>query len=245
MKQGTIFPCIRLGEGDLHPRIITVGDPDRAKSIADLLENSVCINKNREYHSYSGNYKNVSVSVVSHGVGCAGASMAFESLFKIGTKVIIRAGTCGGLQDGIDAGKIVIATAACRDDGVTDKMVPPGYPAVCNTEVVNALTKVACERNVDFEKGLIQTKALMYPSIMGSNTNLYAKAGVKACENELAGLLVLAELYCAKAGGIFAADAMAYELIDSSKYRPGQVIVKEAVRLIIELALEAIINIDI
>jgi uridine phosphorylase len=246
MNNKTIYPCIRLGEGDLNPRVITVGDPDRAKRIAERkLENSVCVNKNREYHSYSGIYKGVPVSIVSHGVGCAGAAIAFESLFKIGTRIIIRVGTCGGLQEGIDAGKIVIATGACREDGVTDRIVPPGYPAICDTEVVNALLEAADKQNVDYEKGLILTKAIMYPSIMGSNTDVYIKAGVKALENEFAGLLILASIYNVKAGGVFAADAKAFELIDPNEYKPTQPSVKEAVDTQIDLALEAIINIKL
>ena len=64
--------------------------------------------KNREYWTFNGTYKGVPVSVTSHGVGCGGAAIAFESLWRAGAKVIIRVGTCGGMQPGIDAGSLVI-----------------------------------------------------------------------------------------------------------------------------------------
>ena len=171
--------------------------------------------------------------------------MAFESVIKAGAKAIIRVGTCGGMQDGIDAGKIVIATAACRDDGVTDKMLPPGYPAVCDTEIICALEESARQKGIIFEKGIILTTALLYPSLMGSQVKLYAKAGVKALENEVAGLLVLAGIYGVKAGAILAADAKAFELIDPADYHPEQVKVKEAVSTQIQIALDALVKVKV
>ena len=245
MEKKTIYPCIRLGEGDLNPRVITCGDPVRAGEIAKLLDDSVLVNTCREFHSYSVKWKGVPVSVVSHGVGCGGASTAFESIFKTGVKAIIRVGTCGGMQDGIDAGKIVIATAACREDGVTDRMLPPAYPAICDTEIVCALEDAAQEAHEDYEKGIILTTALLYPSLMGSNVKLYAKAGVKALENEVAGLLVLAGIYGAKAGAILAADAKAFELIDAADYNPSQESVKSAVARQIKIALNALVTIKV
>lgn len=245
MSERTIYPCIRLGEGDLNERALVCGDPARAEEISKLLDDPVCLNRNREYFSFSGKWKGVPISVVSHGVGCAGASFAFESMMKIGVKVIIRVGTCGGMQDGIDAGKIVIATASCRDDGVTDRMLPPGYPAICNDEVIHALQKSAQQNKVEYEKGLILTTALLYPSLMGSSVKLYAKAGVKALENEVSGLLVLAGIYGVKAGAILAADAKAFELHDPADYRPSQDVVVNAIETQIKIALDALVDIEV
>jgi uridine phosphorylase len=163
----------------------------------------------------------------------------------MGVKVIIRAGTCGGMQEGIDIGKIVIATAACREDGVTDKMIPSGFPAVCDTEVIYALEEAARERQESYVKGIILTTALFYPSLMGSNVKLYAKAGVKALENEVAGLLVLAGIYGIKAGAILTADSMAFELIDAADYNPSLDTLKAAIGKKVEIALDAIIKVKL
>ena len=35
-----VLPCIALCEGDIHPRVLTCGDPARAKKIADKLDNA-------------------------------------------------------------------------------------------------------------------------------------------------------------------------------------------------------------
>ncbi|MBR3227944.1 MAG: nucleoside phosphorylase [Erysipelotrichaceae bacterium] len=244
-EKKTVYPCLQLSEGDLEDRIITCGDPSRAAKIADLLDNSRCLVQNREYHTYYGEWKGVPLNVISHGVGAGGAAIGFESIMKIGTKAIIRVGTCGGMQKGIDAGSIIISTAACRDDGVTDRMLPPAYPAICDHDVINALDKAAEARNMPYFQGITMTNALLYGSLMGSNVKLYSKANVKAMENELSVLLVLASIYGVKAGSILTADAPAFELIEASDYQPDQEKVKKAIDDQILIALDAIVSLDL
>ena len=108
----TVFPCIHVAAGDLPPRVITCGDPARAEKISRLLDNPKCLAQNREFWTYTGSWKGTPIAVVSHGVGCGGAAIAFEGLWRAGVKVIIRVGTCGGMQDGIDAGSLVVAAGA-------------------------------------------------------------------------------------------------------------------------------------
>lgn len=242
MAEKILFPCIHVGAGDIHPRVITCGDPARAEKIAALLEDSKCLAKNREYWTYIGKHKGVPVTVTSHGVGCGGAAIAFESLCRAGAKVIIRVGTCGGMQPEVTAGSIVVATAACREEGVTEKMVPLSYPAICDHDVIAALMTAAGQRQTSVHKGVILTQALFYPSLLESTVKLYAKAGVKAMENEAAGLLVVAALNGIKAGVILAADAPAFELVGVEGYQPDEQSVYQAIDEQIQIALDAIIT---
>ncbi|MBQ1477789.1 MAG: nucleoside phosphorylase [Erysipelotrichaceae bacterium] len=244
-EEKTVYPCVQLSEGELCDRVLTCGDPARAKKIADLLEDSVCLKQNREFHTYSGKWKGVPVSVISHGVGAGGAAIAFESMMKIGIKAIIRVGTCGGMQKGIDAGSIIISTGACRDDGVSEKMVPLGYPALCDIDIIKALDDAAEKRGIPYHQGITMTNALLYGSLMGSNVKLYAKANVKAMENEIAPLLILASLYNVKAGAILTADAPAFELIDASEYKPDESVVKKSIEDQILIALDALASLDL
>ena len=106
------LPCIRIKPGEIPPRVLTCGDPARAERIAGMLDGMECLMKNREFWTFTGRHHGVEIAVVSHGVGAGGAAIAFESLWRAGARVIIRVGTCGGMQDGIDAGSIIIVTAA-------------------------------------------------------------------------------------------------------------------------------------
>lgn len=245
MSEKNLLPCIHVAEGDIPPRIITCGDPARAERISQRLTNAKCLARNREFWTYVGEYQGVPVAVVSHGVGCGGAAIAFESLWRAGAKVIIRTGTCGGMQPDVTAGSIVVATAACREEGVTEKMIPLSYPAVADGEVVAALTQAARERAIPVHKGIVLTQALFYPGFLESTVKLYAKAGVKAMENEVASLLVVSSLHGVKAGAIIAVDAPAFELVGVDGYNQtadgGNVV--QAVEDEISIALDAIVNV--
>ncbi len=245
MEQSVKFPCIHLRKDAFPPRVITCGDPARAEKISGLLENSRCLAKNREFWSYTGSYRQVPITVTSHGVGSGGAAIAFESLWRAGAKVIIRVGTCGGMQEDVPAGSIVVVTAACREEGVTEKMIPLSYPAVADTDVICALMQSAKSLHIPVHKGIVLTQALFYPSFLDSTVKLYAKAGVKAMENEVASLLVVASLHGVKAGAIIAADAPAFELVGVEGYTPDTQAVETAIDNQIRIALEAIISIDI
>lgn len=244
-EKKVVLPCIAVSKGDINPRVITCGDPARAKKIADKLDDMRCLAKNREYHSYSGTWKGVPVTVTSHGVGEGGAVIGFESLCRAGAKVIIRVGTCGGMQKEIKEGTLVIAKAACREDGVTEKMLPLSYPAVADVDVLMALEKSAREHKADAHTGIILTQALFYPGLLESKVRLYMKAGVIAMENEAAGLLVVASLNGVKAGVILAADAPAFELVGVEGYQPDEAMVARAVEQEIEIALDAVIQVEI
>ncbi|WRS27829.1 nucleoside phosphorylase [Oscillospiraceae bacterium MB08-C2-2] len=239
------LPCLQVNPGEIAPRVITCGDPARAERISKLLENPVCLAQNREYWTYNGLHKGVPVTVSSHGVGCGGAAITFESMWRAGAKVIIRVGTCGGMQDGIDAGSLIIATAACREEGVTEKMVPLSYPAICDREVIGALEASAKEKGLSTHVGIVLTQALFYPSLLESTVKLYAKAGIKAMENEVASLLVVSSLHGVKAGAILAADAKAFELVGVEGYKPDPSVMKKAIDDQISIALDAIINVPI
>ena len=247
MSEKNLLPCIHVAPGDIPPRVITCGDPARAERIAQRLENTMNLAKNREFWVYTGTHKGTEVAVVSHGVGCGGAAIAFESLWRAGAKVIIRTGTCGGMQPDVLAGDLVVATGACREEGVTEKMIPLSYPAIADGEVVSALMQSARANNRPVHKGLVLTQALFYPGFLESTVKLYAKAGIKAMENEVASLLVVSSLHSVKAGAIVAMDAPAFELVGVDGYNQtadgGDVV--QAVEDEITIALDAIINVSV
>ena len=92
-SEKVLLPCIHVAEGDIPPRVLVCGDPARAERISRRFEHPVCLAQNREYWTYSGVYQGVPVAVTSHGVGCGGAAIAFESLWRAGARAGIRVGT--------------------------------------------------------------------------------------------------------------------------------------------------------
>ena len=145
----------------------------------------------------------------------------------------------------VQAGSIVIATGACREDGVTEKMLPLSYPALADVDVVCALRDSARKNGVDAACGVVLTQALFYPSFLESTVKLYAKAGVVAMENEVASLLVVASTHGVKAGAILTADAPAFELVGPEGYQPDMEMVNRSVNAQIKIALDALAALEI
>ncbi|CDJ58577.1 uridine phosphorylase, putative [Eimeria maxima] len=65
--------------GEINPRIITVGDRDRASIIAqEFLQDVKEYEKTRNFRTFSGTYKGVPVSIVSIGMGAPNMDFLVE-----------------------------------------------------------------------------------------------------------------------------------------------------------------------
>ncbi len=240
------LPLTRLAPADVARRVLVVGDPGRAARAAELLADARTIGDNREYVTYAGRFEGRPICVTSHGVGAAGAALAFEELARGGAKVLIRAGTCGAVAGGIADGDAVIATGAVRDEGLTPRLVPLGYPALAHHEVIAALSAAAAQAGGPTHTGLVLTSDLFYPSeALGQDWHVWQASRVAAVEMEAAALFVIAALHGAKAGGIFTVDGnptLAAE--DMSEYDPHREVVAGGVDRILRVALEALVRVE-
>jgi uridine phosphorylase len=233
------LPILNTSASTIAPNILVMGDPNRAASAANLLENPAEVGNYREYRTFTGTYKNIPVTISSHGVGASGAVICFQELIKAGAQSIIRTGTCGGMQTKVKDGEMVIGTGAVRDDGTTPFLIPLGYPAISDGAVVEALKTCAAVHQVTTHTGFIYTIANLYPELLPESYDLYAKAGVMAVEMELAALLVVASLHGVKAGGAFISDGQPAEM---AEYNPHREIVTQGVQKMLLVALDALVT---
>lgn len=187
-------------------KAIVCGDPARAKQIAQLLKNPLQIAQNREYHSYIGSYHEEDILVTSHGVGAAGAAICFQELINAGVKSIVRVGTAGGLQDDYKVGEIVVANAAVRKDGVSQQMIPLGFPAVADLSLTQSLASALSKESVDAKCGVVVTSDLFYPGLLDPELSLYQKAGVIAVEMECSALFVIGHLRSVATAAVLVLD---------------------------------------
>ncbi len=153
---------IGLGVDDCAPYCICPGDPFRVPLIASYLENVQEVAHRREYRTSRGTYQGVPVSITSTGIGGPSAAICFEELARVGAKVIIRLGTCGGLQDGVKISDLVVANAAIRDEGTTRQYVPLAFPAVADLDVTLALRQAAQQANLSHHTGIVHCKDAFY-----------------------------------------------------------------------------------
>jgi uridine phosphorylase len=154
----------------------------------------------------------------------------------------VRFGTAGALRADIADGDLVIAEAAIRDDGVTQQLVHPEYPAFATAEAVLALTAAATAHQATAHRGVVWTRAAFSPMVRELPMREYLAAGVIAIEMELATLLVFAGLRGLRAGGVFVIDGNAtVDNIDPTSYNPHRQVVADAVTRGIAVSLDALV----
>ncbi len=258
------LPLLHLSPDDISRRVLVVGDPARARKAATLLSDSVQVGNNREYVTFTGRFEGQRITVVSHGIGSAGAGLAFEELARGGARVLIRVGTCGAVADGIADGSSIIATGAVRDEGLTPRLIPLGYPALAHHQVITGLVNAAAgiktsdsSKTADTSKaadsvktpcrtGVILTSDLFYPSkALGQDWSVWKASRVVAVEMEAATLFVIAALHGLKAGAILTVDGNPTLAVqDMSAYDPHRNVVAEGVEQALRIALHALVKIN-
>lgn len=153
---------IQMKSGDVGRYVILPGDPGRCEQIASYLDNPKQIAYNREYCTYTGTLLGEKVSVTSTGIGGPSAAIAVEELVKIGADTFIRVGTCGGMNEAVIPGEIVIASGAIRAEGTSREYLPIEFPAVANFQVLQALNGAAETLKLPHHVGVVQCKDAFY-----------------------------------------------------------------------------------
>lgn len=213
---------LRAKGGDVAPSVLLVGDPGRAKRVADLLDSVRCYNEFRGLLGYTGTYNGVEVSVQTTGMGCPSAAIVCEELTMLGARTLIRLGTCGALQPYMYATDLVIATAACPLDGTTRAYLGgDAYAPAATFAVVRALVDAAQREGVRHHVGVIATEDALY-AVRDDWTERWQARGVLAQEMEASAIFTVAALRGLEAGCIAVASNAAgqHERLPDAELQP-------------------------
>lgn len=239
-----LLPITGLEVGRVPSSVLVCGDPARATKTAEHLANVELLSEQREFRTLRGEYQGMAVAVCSHGIGAAGAAIAFEELIAAGAQRLIRIGTCGGLQQDVVDGDLVVATGAVDTTGYGRQVAPPGYPALADWRLVQALIAAAEEDGRRYHSGIVLTNDHFYDGVDTLHKPHYptlSRANVMAVEMECAALFLVASLRQVQAGAVLAVDGNVLESGESmDSYDPHRSIVDEAVEAEIEIALRAL-----
>lgn len=242
-QSSTAQPLTGLPATGLPAHALVVGDPARAAQVAERLTDSRELARRREFRSFTGTWNGTSVVVASHGVGAPGAMCLFHELADGGARSVVRLGTAGALQPQVGDGDLVIGEACVRDDGVTSQLVADTYPAYADAALTKALADAAEKHAARAHRGVVWTRAAFYPGLLDLGLQQYVEAGVLAIEMELAALLVFAALHGLRAAGVLVVDGAAADgLRDSTGYDPHRPVVRDAVDVAIQVALDGLVG---
>jgi uridine phosphorylase len=213
---------IGLRPGEVAPSILLVGDPSRAKRVAETyFESHGDPIAEREFVTYTGRYRGRPMSVMGTGMGAANTEIAVIELcqcFADPTQIaMIRAGSCGALRPEIGLGDLIVTQAAYRMEETTLAFVGPGFPASAHPEAIMALLWAADEHGATHHLGITATAPGFYgaqgrelPGFPPRNRDIegeLARQGVSNLEMETSALLTLASLRGFRAGAVCATYA--------------------------------------
>ncbi len=138
------------------------GDPARVPKIARHLESAKSLAHHREFCSMRGRYKGKEVLVCSTGIGGPSTTICIEELAMLGIKRFLRIGTTGALQESIEAGDIIVPTAAVRYDGASRHIAPIEFPAVADFSLVQKLVQGLDRHGFRYHLGISASSDTFY-----------------------------------------------------------------------------------
>ena len=204
---------LQIKPGEIGEFVIMPGDPNLCHLIAEHFENPQLVAQNREYVTYTGKYKGLTVSATSTGMGCPSAAIALEELIMSGAKYLIRLGTTGALQKNISLGDIIIPSSAVRLEGTSVEYIPIEFPAIADIDIIDDLVKATQEKNLKPHIGIIMSHDAFYKGSVFAEPDFLKKeqvwidSNVLSVENESSALFTIGYLRKVKVGTILTAVA--------------------------------------
>jgi len=214
-------PHLLVDEGDVEPIALVPGDPGRVDRIAGHCEDAVEVSTNREYKLVNATYGGTPLTVCSTGIGCPSAAIAVEELARVGVETVLRVGTCGALQSGIEIGDMVVATGAAKEEGTTKRYESATYPAAADHGVVSALVAAARDAGEAVHVGPVVSDDAFYAETEEHVADWEA-AGLTAVEMEAAALFTLARRRGLRAGAICTVDGNLVEGTQKGEVADGE-----------------------
>lgn len=190
--------------GDIAETVLLPGDPLRAKVIADsFLKDAVQFNAVRNMFGYTGTFEGKRVSVMGTGMGCASIGIySYELIHMYGVKNLIRIGSCGGMQEHVKLGDIVMAAGSSTDTNYAHQYHLPGsFSAVASFDLLSMAVEEAEKNRFPYIVGNVLSSDIFYNET--PEWKEWAKMGVLAAEMESFALYCNAARAGVRALGIF------------------------------------------
>lgn len=198
-----LLGMVQVRPGDFGKYAIIPGTTERRDAIVSCLERPVKSFGFYEYAMYTGTYKGVKVAVGNGGRFSPDSAIIAEILCAGKVEYIIRAGSCGALDEKIRIGDVVLATGVIRGDGVTPYYVDRDFKTVSDKKVLESLKKAAADAGVTPHEGLMwTTDALMRET--REWVEKVTKEGAVAVDMVSSSMLTIAQLKGVRAASIAA-----------------------------------------
>ncbi len=187
-------PHIDAEPGDFAPAVLMPGDPRRAQLIAEaLFDEPKLVNEVRGILGYTGTVDGQPISVMASGMGCPSITIYATELYRFfGVRRIIRVGTAGGMQEALQLGDVIAASAAHTDSAMAQARIPGvSMSHAPSFDLLLAAVRAAAAQDLKMQVGPIFSSDHFYVSRPETNAALVAH-GTLAVEMESAALYAVA-----------------------------------------------------
>lgn len=233
-------------KGEIAERIVLVGDPNRAKMIAEeYLENAILVNEKRYAYCYTGTYQGTRVSVMGVGMGAPSMMIyATELCRDYGCKYLVRVGTSGGFLPEMKNFDIVLSEAVSTTGGINNGLFSGHFSPCADFFLLKKSYEVAEEMGLRVYVGPTIANDRLYRD-ESYQSEKWKRYGMLASEQEGEAFYTAAAEYGAKAlmmvgivCGIRVGDDGKESFVDLEEGSPSQTMhdmVKLALRTVTEI----------
>lgn len=187
-------PHIDAEFGDFATAVLMPGDPRRAQLIAEsLFDRPKLVNEVRGILAYTGTVAGKPISVMASGMGCPSITIYATELYRFfGVQRIIRVGTAGGMQETLQLGDVIAASAAHTDSAMAQARIPGvSMSHAPSFNLLLAAAQAAAAADLNMQVGPIFSSDHFYDSRPETTAALIAH-GTLAVEMESAALYAVA-----------------------------------------------------
>ena len=202
---------LRCSADEVADRAVLVGDRGRVEKAATLLAEPRTLNEDRGLTAVTGHYRGQRVTVAAFGMGAPAVAVVLHELAMLGVRRFLRLGTVLGIGD-TPLGALVLAEGAVRNESTSGTYLPPGFPAIADHELNNALRAGLASGTRPWTTGLIASYDGFYTEMFAAEpaqaaavrTRLedLARHGVRAVDMETAAVLTVARAVGAQAASL-------------------------------------------
>ncbi|HEX9258852.1 MAG TPA: hypothetical protein VF855_04895 [Acidimicrobiales bacterium] len=186
---------LRAEPGDYAPAVLCPGDPRRSQYVAEnILQDARLVNEERGMLGFTGTFQGKPLSVQTTGMGCPSAAIVFEELIQLGAQRLIRIGTSGCLQPGMQFADTVIAMAAtAQDQTVRSYTLGEDHAPTASWALVEAAVRIGREQGLRLHVGPIVSSDVFYDPDK-TRFGKWAERGHLSVEMEAAVLYTIAAI---------------------------------------------------
>ena len=157
---------LSANQGDIAPTVLLPGDPLRGQGIAETyLKNVQMYSQVRGMLGFTGDYMGKKISVQGTGMGMPSTAIYVNELIDLGAQRLIRVGTCGSFQPGINVGDVVIAMSASTDSSMNRHIFNhKDFAPTASYELIEKAVAQARKMNLKTNIGYILSSDSFYNS---------------------------------------------------------------------------------